>query len=169
MFENMDEVEDKRVIVDEILDNLDEVVKNQWGAFVIQHSKFILGPNFTQKLTCVSYRTWKCSRIPSYISLAYQQHGYLRNPRYCSQVYPQDPQGEESFDARCCCHQNVRTQHQRQSQQASDHRGSRPLLKREPDYPSRSSRCTYSSVMVLLNRPSTYRPIRNSVPAFTTR
>ena len=42
MFENMDEVEDKRVIVDEILDNLDEVVKNQWGAFVIQHSKHLL-------------------------------------------------------------------------------------------------------------------------------
>ncbi|KIM32005.1 hypothetical protein M408DRAFT_64416, partial [Serendipita vermifera MAFF 305830] len=37
MFENMDEAEDKRIIVDEILDNLDEVVKNQWGAFVIQH------------------------------------------------------------------------------------------------------------------------------------
>jgi hypothetical protein len=39
MFENMDDANDKRVIVDEILENLDDVVKNQWGAFVIQHSK----------------------------------------------------------------------------------------------------------------------------------
>jgi hypothetical protein len=31
MFENMDEAEDKRIIVDEILDNLDVVVKDQWG------------------------------------------------------------------------------------------------------------------------------------------
>ncbi|CAG8667724.1 13139_t:CDS:2 [Acaulospora colombiana] len=37
MFENMDDANDKRVIVDEILENLDDVVKNQWGAFVIQH------------------------------------------------------------------------------------------------------------------------------------
>ncbi|PVG01850.1 ARM repeat-containing protein [Serendipita vermifera] len=37
MFENMDDVNDKRVIVDEILENLDDVVKNQWGAFVVQH------------------------------------------------------------------------------------------------------------------------------------
>jgi hypothetical protein len=40
MFENMDDLDDKRIIVDEILVNLDEVVKNQWGAFVIQHGMF---------------------------------------------------------------------------------------------------------------------------------
>jgi pumilio RNA-binding family len=40
MFENMDDAGDKRVIVDEILENLQEVVKNQWGAFVVQHSEF---------------------------------------------------------------------------------------------------------------------------------
>jgi len=38
----MDEEEDKRIIVEEILENLDEVVKNQWGAFVIQHSEWPL-------------------------------------------------------------------------------------------------------------------------------
>ncbi|KAG8836396.1 hypothetical protein FRC17_003306 [Serendipita sp. 399] len=37
IFENMDDADDKLIIVDEILANLAEVVKNQWGAFVIQH------------------------------------------------------------------------------------------------------------------------------------
>ncbi|KAG8838695.1 hypothetical protein FRB91_002426 [Serendipita sp. 411] len=37
IFENMDDTDDKLIIVDEILTNLSEVVKNQWGAFVIQH------------------------------------------------------------------------------------------------------------------------------------
>lgn len=44
MFENMIDPEDKRIIVDEILISLSEVVKNQWGAFVIQHSTYDLHP-----------------------------------------------------------------------------------------------------------------------------
>ncbi|CAG7853689.1 Meiotic coiled-coil protein 2 [Serendipita indica DSM 11827] len=37
MFENMDDAGDTLVIVDEILNNLEDVVKTQFGAFVVQH------------------------------------------------------------------------------------------------------------------------------------
>jgi len=39
MFENMEDDEDKARIVNEVLDGLPKVALNQWGAFVIQHSR----------------------------------------------------------------------------------------------------------------------------------
>lgn len=39
MFENMEDDEDKSRIVNEVLDGLPKVALNQWGAFVIQHSR----------------------------------------------------------------------------------------------------------------------------------
>jgi pumilio RNA-binding family len=41
MFENMEDDEDKARIVNEVLDDLPKVALNQWGAFVIQHSRTI--------------------------------------------------------------------------------------------------------------------------------